>query len=454
MGTNEQVHWQEGLFLQPHHLQLLQRLGMQQTERHHRLGWPYPFGVIEARMSPDALENRLIRYDRLRVIMPSGVELDVPGNTDLPPLDISRAFEASSQPFVIHLALPVWYPGRANTVQSSEQSDDRVKRIFRVAETELRDENTGENPQPVLVRRYNARLILEDEDHTDLELLPLMRISFAVDQEVRSPRQDPNFIPPCLVLSGSPALRDLVRDLANQVDARRKELVVQITRSGFSVETIRGIQFEQMLRLRTLNRFAARLPHLVALSTITPLALYLELRELLAELTSLHPDRDQFDVADYDHENPFLAFSELSQKIRPLLIGGVSARYLQVPFKRDGRILTAALADEHVKGPNEYFIGIKTKQDPIEVEKLVVDADRFKLMASSKARMRVFGIKLAEERHPPLELPSQTGLNYFRLLRPENQAMWDMIVAEKSIAITWSEIETSDFAITLYMTVP
>jgi type VI secretion system protein ImpJ len=386
--------------------------------------------------------------------MPSGVELDFPENTDLPPLDISRAFEASSQPFVISLALPVWYPGRANTLQSDGQPDDRAKRVFRVAEADVRDENTGENPQPVQVRRYNARLILEDEDRTDLELLPLMRITFAVDKDVRSPRQDPNFIPPCMVLSGSPALRDLVRDLANQTDARRKELMVQITRSGFSIETLRGIQFEQMLRLRTLSRFAARLPTLIELPTITPVALYLELRELLAELTSLHPDRDQFDVVDYNHANPYMAFSELSVKIRPLLIGAAPSRYLQVPFKRDGRLLTATLTDEHVKGPNEYFIGIKTKQDPIELAKLVVDSDRFKLMAGSKARMRVFGIKLAEERHPPLELPSQAGLYYFRLMRSENQPMWDMIVAEKSVAITWNEIETSDFAVTLYMTVP
>jgi type VI secretion system protein ImpJ len=427
---------------------------MQQIERSLRLGWPYPYGVIEARMSPDALENRLIRFDRLRALMPSGVELDVPGNADLPPLDISRVFEASTQPFVIYLGLPVWYPGRANTLQSGEEAGNGVKRIFRVAEVEVRDENTGENPQPVQVRRFNARLMLEDEDHTDVERLPLMRISSAGDQEARIPRQDSNFVPPSLVLSGSPVLRDLVRDLANQVDAKRKELVVQIARSGFSVETLRGVQFEQMLRLRTLSRFAARLPHLVELPTITPLALYLELRELLAELTSLHPDRDQFDVADYDHENLFMAFSELSQKIRPLLVGTVSARYLQLPLKRDGRLMTAALLDEHIKGPNEYFIGIKTKQDPIEMAKLVVDADRFKLMAGSKARMRVFGVRLAEERHPPLELPSQTGLYYFRLMRSENPQMWDMIVAEKSMAVTWSEIETSDFNITLYMTVP
>ena len=52
----------------------------------------------------------------------------------------------------------------------------------------------------------------------------------------------------------------MVRDLVSQVEASRKELVVQISRGGFSLETMRGVQFEQFMRLRTLNRYSARFP--------------------------------------------------------------------------------------------------------------------------------------------------------------------------------------------------
>ncbi|MFL7810771.1 MAG: type VI secretion system baseplate subunit TssK, partial [Anaerolineae bacterium] len=65
-----------------------------------------------------------------------------------------------------------------------------------------------------------------------------------------------------------------------------------------------------------------------------------------------------------------------------------------------------------------------------------------------------WGIKLAEERHAPLELPSQTGLHYFRLLRADSVRMWERIKQEKSIAVRWEGIEASDFELTLYMTVP
>ena len=111
------------------------------------------------------------------------------------------------------------------------------------------------------------------------------------------PRRDPEFVGPCLILNGSATLRELVRDLSSQMLGSRQELVLQITRGGFSIDTMRGIQFEQMMRLRTLNRFGARLEALMEAPNLAPFDIYLELREILGELAALHPDRDLFDSA-------------------------------------------------------------------------------------------------------------------------------------------------------------
>ena len=82
------------------------------------------------------------------------------------------------------------------------------------------------------------------------------------------------------------------------------------------------------------------------------------------------------------------------------------------------------------------------------------DSDRFKLMPTGLINQRVFGVKLNEERHPPVELPAQVGLHYFRLQRDQSRRMWDRIKMEKTVAIRWPGIESSDFNIILYMTVP
>lgn len=457
MAIEGEIHWCEGLFLQPHHLQIMQRNVLERFARQSRLIWSYPYGLIEARISDDQLENMRVSFDRLRAIMPSGLEVNVPDNAHLPSLDIKQAFASSSSALTISLGVPVWYHSRGNVIDKGDDQDWRAKRTYRVAEVERTDDNTGDNPQPVLVRQVNARLLLDQDDRSDLEVLPLLRIVHGVGEDVGSPRRDPAYIPPCFVISGSSVLRELVVDLANQVMASRNELVVQINRGGFSIENMRGVQFEQTLRLRTLNRFSAQLVALTGiLGRVAPFQMYLVLRELLGELAALRPDRDQFEVVAYDHDSPAVAFNELSTRIRGLLKGVVRAKYLKIalPLDREEKIFVGTLTEEALSLPNEYFLAIRTKQDPSELAKLVLDRDKFKLMPRSLANQRVFGMQLAQELYPPVELPAQVGLHYFRVVRAESTRLWDRVQQERAIAVRWPGVETSDFEITLYMTVP
>jgi predicted component of type VI protein secretion system len=181
--------------------------------------------------------------------------------------------------------------------------------------------------------------------------------------------------------------------------------------------------------------------------------MYLELRGLLGELTALHPDRDEFDVAPYDHDNPYLAFSELSSKIRSFLRGAVAPSFIRVPFVDVDGVLTATLQEEHFTRPNEYFLGIKTTEDPRALARLAENPDEFKLMPRSLATRAIRGVLLKEERFAPLELPAQSGLYYFRLLRNESTRSWQQIQAEKSAVVVWTQ-EIGALDISLYMTVP
>src|SRR6266481_4747836 len=236
-----QIHWQEGLFLQPHHLQRMQKAFRDQIHDERRLGWAYPYGVVEARLSRDELENFRVRFERLRVIMPSGLEINYPENAELPSLDIKQAFSKGAGTFNLFLGVPLWQNVRANTLKDAT-SDGRVKLLYRVSEIECTDENTGENPKPIQVRKINSRLMFDNEDTADMELIPLLRIVRATGQELGLPREDPEYVPPCLVLSGSAILRELVRDLVAAVEATRKPLVVKMTRGGFSAEAPRVFQ--------------------------------------------------------------------------------------------------------------------------------------------------------------------------------------------------------------------
>lgn len=448
------IHWHEGLFLQPHHLQRLQHGVLQQFKAERRLAWPYPYGFIEGQLSLDELANFRVRFDKLRVLMPSGLEVNFPDNAELPSLDIKPLFAGGGSVFTIYLGVPVWQEKRANTTDPATVADSRSKLIYRTTEVSLMDENTGDNQKPVLMRRLNARFVLDDEDKSDLELVPVLRLARGVGEQIGQPKLDPEFVPPSLFLTGSAALYQLVRDLVNQVEASRQELVVQLNRGGFSIDTMRGAQFEQMMRLRTLNHFSARLPSLLAASAVTPFEWYLELRALHAELAALHPDRDDFDLPDYRHDNLFNAFDALNDKIRGLLRGVVTAAFIKLEFKAAEIGHEATFTEEQLTKPVDYFLGIKSKEDPRVIAKLVEDGNQFKFMPKSLATRAIRGVELKEERFPPMQLPAQAGLSYFRLNRAESGRVWQQIQLEKSAVLRWPDMEKSDFQITLYMTLP
>jgi len=448
------VHWHEGLFLQPHHLQRLQRSVHEEASRNRRLLGSYPAGVVEMKLSPDELANFRLRFERLLVVLPSGVVVDFPENADLPSLDLKTLFATGGQTFDLHLGVPLWQAKRANAFEIGQPADSRSKLLYKPVEATLMDENTGDNPKPVVLRRINARILSPGDDRDDLEVMPLLRLARATGEALGLPRVDPEYVPPCMFLSGSTILFQRVRDLVSQVQASRKELVVQVSRGGFSLEAMRGVQFEQLMRLRTLNRFSARLGALLAAPGVSPFDWYLELRDLHGELAALNPTRDDFDLPDYNHEGLYPIFERLDQKIRDLLRGVVTASYLKLEFVREAGMQAAVFNDDHFTKPVEYFLAVKSKLDPREVARIVEDDDQFKFMPRSLASRAIRGVVLKEERIPPLQFPAQTGLNYFRVNRVESGRVWSQIQLEKSGILRWPDADASDFQITLYMTLP
>ncbi len=460
--ATQQIHWHEGLFLQPHHLQRFQKHVVDQFGFERRLGWSYGYGVLEARLSHDDLQNQRLRFQKLKVVMPGGAVLSYPENTVLPSLDIRDAFARNPKGFTVYLGLPHWFEARANTVEGELAVGTRLKQLYRVPVQvpEVMDENSGENPQPMQFRLYNAMLLLDSDDDSDIEKIPLMRIVHDVSHEEPFPRQDPNYVHPCLLLSASPVLREMVRDLTAQVEAVREQLANVLARGG-DTHVVSRLQLEQVLRLRCLNRFVARMPALLAFgegrSDAPPFDVYQELQTLLADLMALFPERSAFSLLPYDHDDPYPAFQGTITRIRNYLHGAVTPDYWEVKFEasNDAGVRVAKLEERHFTDPNAWFLGIKTTLEPSTLVELVEDTDQFKLMPRSFLERAIRGIVLKEERFPPLELPAETGRYYFRLNVTQSRRVWDEAAKELEMVVRWSlQREVPDFQIGLFMTLP
>jgi type VI secretion system ImpJ/VasE family protein len=451
------VHWHEGLFLQPHHLQTMQRDLLTEVRAVRSQLAPYQYGVIEGKLSYDDLADKRLRFERLHVVMPSGQEVRFPEEAQLPSLDIRQILDRGLGQSEVLLAVPLWLKNGRNAFEFGVPPDSRNKFLFIPEETMgVADENTGKNEQSLYLRRINARLILKgdlkDEDVSDMETLPLLRIVRSVGEDAGKPRPDPEFVPPSIWLRSSPQLHDLLRDLTAQVNASREQLRVKVTTGGLGLE----LKWELTMRLTALNRFCASMPSIVDEGTVSPYVVYLELRELLGELLALHPNEKLFECQPYKHLDPLPAFRELDRKLRDEIRVARAAEPLKVPFAGNPGLMRAKLEPPHFDRPTGYFLGVKTRVDRTRLALYLREANKFKLMPGSLEYAAILGVELKEENHPPLELPGQSDLHYFRLVPASNQSRWDQVRQDKAVSLVWNnaDFDLSDASFTLYMTLP
>lgn len=446
------VHWHEGLFLQPHHLQLTQRQLQTEIRAARALLSPYGYGVVESRLSYDDLEDNRIRFERLRVIMPSGQEVCFPEQANLPALDIKAELARGAGGVEVLLAVPLWTRNRANAFRPGEPVDSRTKLLYIPEEVrDVADENTGENPQSLYLRRINARLVLQSEDLSDLETVPLLRVLRATGKGAGKPRLDPEFVPPSVLLRSSPVLHDLMRELVAQLNASREQFRVKVAAGGLGME----LKFELTMRLAALNRACGGLPAVVEAGGITPFALQLQLRELLGELLALNPDEKLYDCQPYVHLDPLPCFRELDRKIRGEIRVSRATEPLRVSFTGPPGRLRASLEPRHFdKTITGYYLGIKTRADRTRLALYVTDGNKFKMMPRSMEQVAIFGVELKEEANPPLELPGQSDLRYFRLAPAANPRRWAQLQTDQAVSLVWNnaEFDLTDATFTLYLT--
>jgi type VI secretion system protein ImpJ len=447
------VHWHEGLFLQPHHLQLMQ-LGLREDLRaERRLAWHYPYGVVECSLLRDQLDAGRIVFEKLRVIMRSGLEVNYPENAELPVLDIQAELARSTGAFNVCLGVPEWKPNGANAFQPGQATDSKAKILYGIKELSRPDENTGENAKPLRVRMVNARLMLENENQLQMEVLPLLRIQRAADRTKDWSRLDPNFVPPCLVLSGSTILQRIATELAAKVERSRNELGQKLARGALNLEG----RLAKTLKLRTFARFAGSLSALAAAPNTTPFEIYLVWRELLGELAAIKPSLDNFNCATYDHDNPYPCLEDLCQRIERL-IPDEEDKYLQVSFNKNAKgNPQAVLTAEHLTRPLAYHLGVQTRMPHSDLANYLKQRRQFQVLPGSLEGFAIDGIELKEGDVPGALPGAQLGeaqLHYFRLLLKESD-YWPAFQEDKSVVLIWktAEFNLDDAVFTLYMPV-
>ena len=412
--------WTEGTMLCPQHLQ-------QQDEYHERqlaarLGAvaPHPWGVLAVRFDAAALQAGQLALTHLRAVLPDGTAVDL--DDDSPQRPPARAiaphFPARSERLAVHLVAPTLRPGVANVA-----SEPGALHRYRTVTRAIFDLTLGRSARDIDLAELNLALRLGDESQTDQVALPLAEVvrdasgGFVLDDA---------FIPPIAALTGSPWLREALRELSALVTARRRALADDHRRQH---DLARALFFHALCGALPLLRHLADAPE------TPPLQLYHQLLRLAGELRS-------FVVGEPDELPPFMfrdlraCFGPLLGELRRLVVDTLPDRFLRVPLEaRPDGLWIGELRDDRLLRCAAYILAVESDADPAALASDLPALTRIAAWTriSLIVRNNLLGAPIRHVAHPPVELPVLPRHTYFAIT-PDDRS-WLEVLRERNVAL-------------------
>jgi type VI secretion system protein ImpJ len=425
-----EVHWSEGQFLRPHHLQAAFR--QRETSRAAALDalHPYAWGFAALDLAHDAIENGLIELRSCELRLRDGTHVSVPENCTLPPREFKAALDKATGPLDVYVGVPQFQTVRPNVQSPGEELEGRNPR-YAIDLMERYDENTGDNPQAVEIRRLRGTVFLGEEDRAGFECVRLGRI----ERSAAGPRIVSNVIPPVLRLRAWTPLCTAADILWNDIRARMEQLGADAAARGLTFATASPGDMEQLLKLQALNELTVRFGTLAAGPELHPYLFYLTLCEGIARVALWDDLRRPRELPAYDHDDCGPVFEELVRYLRALVNSLLPRDYIERPFEAREGGYGVELDAEWFSPSYELYFGIR---GAVQIEEVLAlfRAINFKLASPRDApevfRRRLPGLEF-KNAGAVANLPKSTDQFYFRIAR--TAPYWEHCERERGIFI-------------------
>lgn len=429
--SNRQVHWYEGMFLNPHHFQA--------ADRHAQAAWRtsedwfhlFNWGLRSIDLDRDAIPNYAFALRSCEARFKDGTKLSIPEDAIADPIELREALSGPEGEVTVFLAVPTLQKGRANVEERPTADGPR----YSVETIEVADENTGGGEQPIQFRRTRCRLLLSTQDQTGYEVLPLARIERSSQLEA-PPQLAIGYVPPVLAVSAWPPLWRSVQSLLHQIGARIEQMASQMVGRGISFESQVPGDAERMLKLWVLNGAFSFLESAVYIRGLPPLLLYQELCRLVGQLAIFSEERRPPNLPPYDHGDLGGCFQTVIKYIQLGLDTIAPSAFEKRYFERAGERLQVSLEPAWLNNTRMLYLGVETELSDQECQALLDSLD-MKVGSGAQVeayfRQRVKGLKLVPVTRPPRALPAAAGAVYFQVER--DQVFWRDVVDTQTMAL-------------------
>ncbi len=461
-----EIHWYEGMFLRPHHLQAGQRRLETLVRATLDAATPFAWGFVELEIAQEPLENCTLRVDRCALRLKDGTWVRVPENTEVAPLNFEAALADRGGAVDVHFGVPQMQEVRANAVPL--ESPERVSGAPRYEPQALtrRDENTGENPQTLYVRRMRGKLFSAGEDMTGYEVVRLGRVK-RTDRPGAVPELDELGAGPLLAVQADAGLSALIKSLADQVEAKNEVLAREARETRMAFTDGVGANTEHLLKLHALNPARTALRALLQSPLLHPYAVFTVLCELIGHLSIFHDDLVPGALPTYDHDRPAESLETVRKRLVVLLDALRPMAYVERGFARkkdergrDG--LEVELDRKWVDENLDMYVGLHADDREInEVYQEVYGKLDMKLASPQRCprihNIAVRGLRLQVKAPPAGTLPRRPGLHYFRVdktIGSDRTDYWKECEQERGIRMSIREGQIAameQFRPTLYV---
>ncbi len=214
------VVWSEGMTLDPHHFQQLDRHYYGLIRGRIRSVAQHDWGLMQLDINEERLENGEVALTACTGVLPDGLLFDIPA-TDAPPAprNLKDYMKATQQYVGVYLAVPA---ERVNgTNYSPAAASDRRATRFGTDTIRIPDENTGINERDIEVAQPHLQIRFEGEqleNHTTLKLAEVERVGSSF-------RLRETFVPPSLHIAAASFLMTSTRSLIEVLVSKQHELL-------------------------------------------------------------------------------------------------------------------------------------------------------------------------------------------------------------------------------------
>ena len=420
------VVWSEGMYLGPHHFQAQSRYFEDSIQFAVASLRGQPYGLLGCGLDEEALRNGTLALVHARGIFPDGMPFLMPECDALPPpRPIAGVFPPTRDRLTVSLAVPERKPQGLNTVLSGAPDHARFLAETRI----LRDETTGGDERPVQLGRKNIRLLLDLEPSDGLVSLPVASVMRDGSGHIVF---DPDFIPPCLLISASERLMLLLGRLIGILEEKSSSVGGAPGSAGdFSPRDIANFWL-----LHAVNSALAPLRHLWISKRGHPEELHVELARLGGALCTFELDSHPRTLPLYDHDNLSECFDALDRHIRAHLETMVPTNCVAIPLeKMSDYFYEGDVTDTRCLGRARWFLGIRSNLGEAEV---ITRTAQLVKICSAKfvgelVKRAIAGLALDASAGAPSAIPAKLEMQYFSVNR--FGPFWDHIVQTRRVGI-------------------